>query len=78
MGMSVCGYMHACADAPKGQKRAPNILELELRVLVCHLIGALETKFELSARARSAFNLRAISSVPARFQTSSNKVKVCL
>lgn len=36
MGMSVCGYMYVCADAPKGQKRALDTLGLELQV--CHLM----------------------------------------
>lgn len=48
--MCVCVYVHACAGAWGGQKRAPDSLKLEVQVVVSCLTSVLGTNFTFSAR----------------------------
>lgn len=56
------GHMHVLG-AHGSQKKASNTLELELRLVVSHLVGV-GIKLGYSARATNALITRAISPVP--------------
>lgn len=48
-----------CAGAQRGQMRVLGSLGLDLQAVMTHLMSGLRIKLRFSARAASAFNLRA-------------------
>lgn len=56
--MFMCVY-HMCAGAQRGQMRVLGSLGLDLQAVMTHLMSGLRIKLRFSARAASAFNLRA-------------------
>lgn len=58
--MSVSGYVHMCAGACGGQKRAIDLQELELQVFKNHPMWVLGTELWSPARAAPTLNHRAV------------------
>lgn len=57
-------HAHTHAGAFKGQKRASDALEVELRVVVRCLMWVLEMRLEFPVRPESALSFWAISPAP--------------